>query len=116
MKTTIKHIALGTLVFLLFSQMSFIHEEFIGEYSFLMETDCNAIEPIEESLKLKYFEHKFKVKSDFDILKGNWKVENESVILTYKKRYGRNPDTLEVKRKGNEIESLGMYKKLRTKD
>ena len=108
MKTTLKHIAFGTLVFLLFSQMNFKKNEIIGFYEISdFGYQSNLWIEKHNKFKVEYYGHATHGKKN-----GTWKVENATVILKYKKKFNKIPDTLRIKRLDNKIDSLGIYKKL----
>ena len=111
MKTTLKHIALGTLFFLLFSQLKCSENDLLGTYELAFGYN---------SCKIKLKENnKFKetIRGCYSIdRKGKWKVEKENVILIFKKKYNWKCDTLKIKRKDLKIISLGLYDKLNTED
>lgn len=58
------------------------------------------------------FENKIKDCTRSVVYKGNWSVDDENVILIYKKRYNREPDTLKMKQLGSNVDSLGRFKKI----
>ena len=93
--------------------MSFSEREFLGSY---YEDNVFGFQ-LELTLKrhnrfiFKGYGHGW-----FSKRRGIWKVEDENVILIYREKYNKEPDTLKIKRLNTKIDSLGKYKKLITND